>query len=124
MSEYAINARKVHLKAVTPMKASSAMKPLNFRDDSKLFDGHCVRLDAFSGEKVVHCGITLAALKQIDPHLPHEGLLPSELFVEAFDRNVELIEQLCCLKYQCQDFEREGGLDILIHRKDIFALRT
>ena len=72
------------------MKARSAMQPLNFRNDSKLFDGHCVRLDAISGKKVVHCGITLAALKQIDSHLPHEGLLPSELFVEAFDRNAEL----------------------------------
>ena len=66
------------------------MQPLSFRNDSKLFDGHCVRLDAISGKKVVHCGITLAALKQIDSHLPHEGLLPSELFVEAFDRNAEL----------------------------------
>lgn len=56
--------------------------------------------------------------------LPHEGLLPSELFVEAFDRNAELIKQLCRLKYQCRDFEKEGELDIVIHRKDIFALRT
>ena len=66
------------------------MQPLSFRSDSKLFDGHCVRLDAISGKKVVHCGITLAALKQMNSHLPHEGLLPSELFVEAFDRNAEL----------------------------------
>ena len=54
--------------AVTRMKASSAMQPVDFRDDSKLFDGHCVRLDAICGKKVVHCGITLAALKQIDSH--------------------------------------------------------
>jgi hypothetical protein len=100
------------------------MQPLDFRDDSKLFDGHCIRLDALSGKRVVHCGITLAALKQIGSHLPHEGLLPSELFVEAFDRNAELIKQLCRLKYQCRDFEKEGELDIVIHRKDIFALRT
>lgn len=53
-----------------------------------------------------------------------EGLLPSELFVEAFDRNAELIKQLCRLKYQCRDFEKEGELDIVIHRKDIFALST
>jgi len=98
------------------------MKPLNFRDDSKLFDGHCVRLDASCGTTIVHCGVTLAALKQIDSHLPHEGLLPSELFVEAFDRHAELIKQLCSLKYQCQDFEKEGELDIVIHRRDIFAL--
>jgi hypothetical protein len=69
-------------------------------------------------------GLYQAALKQIDSHLPHEGLLPSELFVEAFDRNAELIKQLCCLKYQCRDFEKEGELDIVIHRRDIFALRT
>ena len=59
-----------------------------------------------------------------DSHLPHEGLLPSELFVEAFDRNAELIKQLCCLKYEMQDLEKEGELDIVIHRKDIFALRS
>ena len=100
------------------------MKTLVFRDDSKLFDGHCMRFDANAGKKVVRCGITLAALKQIDSHLPHEGLLPSELFAEAFDRNSELIKQLCCLKYQMQDFETEGELDIVVHRKDIFALRT
>ena len=100
------------------------MQKLVFQDDSKLFDGHCVRLDAMARKKVVRCGITLAALKQIDSHLPHEGLLPSELFVEAFDRNAELIKQLCCLKYQMQDLEKEGELDIVIHRKDIFALRS
>jgi hypothetical protein len=106
------------------MKASSAVTLLDFRDDSTLFDGHCVRLDASCGKKVVHCGVTLAALKQIDSHLPHEGLLPSELFVEAFARNSELIKQLCRLKYQCQDFEKNGELDIVIHRRDIFALKT
>ena len=42
------------------------MKTLVFRDDSKLFDGHCMRFDAKAGKKVVRCGITLAALKQID----------------------------------------------------------
>jgi hypothetical protein len=100
------------------------MKTLVFRDDSKLFDGHCMRLDALAGTEIVRCGVTLAALKQIDSHLPHEGLLPSELFIEAFDRNSELIKQLCCLKYELQDFEKEGELDIVVHRKDIFALRT
>jgi hypothetical protein len=100
------------------------MQTLVFLDDSKLFDGHCIRLDAMAGKKVVRCGITLAALKQVDSHLPHEGLLPSELFLEAFDRNEGLIKQLCCLKYELQGFEKEGELDIVIHRKDIFALRT
>jgi len=31
------------------MKANAAMNPLDFRDDSTLFDGHCVRLDASCG---------------------------------------------------------------------------
>jgi uncharacterized protein DUF1488 len=100
------------------------MKTLVFQKDSNLFDGHCIRFEAQAGKKVVRCGITLAALKQMDPHLPHEGLLPSELFVEAFNRNSELIKQLCCLKYETHDFEAEGELDIVIHHKDIFALRT
>ena len=119
-----VTERRRPFLAITRMKASSAMQPVDFRDDSKQFDGHCVRLDAICGKKVVHCGITLAALKQIDSNLPHEGLLPSEVFVEAFDRNAELFKQLCCLKYQCRDFEKEGELDIVIHRKDIFALKT
>ena len=37
------------------------MKTLVFRDDSKLFDGHCMRFDAKAVKKVVRCGITLAA---------------------------------------------------------------
>jgi hypothetical protein len=31
---------------------------------------------------------------------------------------------LCSLKYQCRDFEKEGELDIVIHRRDIFSLKT
>ena len=100
------------------------METLVFQDDSKLFDGRCVRIDAMAGKEIVRCGITLGALKQIDSHLPHEGLLPSELFVEAFDRNSELIKQLCRLKYERRDLEGEGELDIVIHRKDVFALKS
>jgi hypothetical protein len=99
------------------------MRTLVFRDDTKLFDGHYVRIDAKAGKEMVRCGITLGALKQIDSHLPHEGLLPSELFVEAFDRNAELIKRLCCQKYERQDFETDGDLHIVVHRKDVFELR-
>jgi hypothetical protein len=100
------------------------MQTLKFQNHTKLFDGHCVRLNAKAGKETVRCGITLAALKQIDWHLPHEGLLPSELFVEAFDRNLELIKRLCCEKYDRRDFERAGELEIIVHRKDLLEHRT
>ena len=47
---------------------SGLMKALIFQNDSKLFDGRCVRLDATkAGNKVVRCAITLAALKHPFP---------------------------------------------------------
>jgi hypothetical protein len=100
------------------------MTELAFVSDDRLFDGHLIRFAALAGDRRVTCAVTLVALKQLDPSLPHEGLLPSELFVEAYDRHMTDIHHICRLKHARGDFETEGDIDIVVHRTDVQARRA
>ena len=67
----------------------------------------------------MRCAVTLVALKQLDPSLPHEGLLPSDLFVAAYDRHMTDIHHICRLKHARGDYETEGDIDIVVHKHDV-----
>ena len=95
------------------------MRALAFLEDSRHFDGGCVRFYGHDGEQRVACGITLAALKEHDPHLPRHVLLPAELFLEAFDRHQVAIHDAARRKYACGECELEGDVLVLLHRRDL-----
>ncbi|MDP4822519.1 MAG: DUF1488 domain-containing protein [Aestuariivirgaceae bacterium] len=95
------------------------MRALAFLDESRHFDGGCVRFYGHDGERRVACGITASALKEHDAFLPHHGLLPAELFLEAFDRHQIAIHDAARRKYACGDCETEGDVLILLHRRDL-----
>ncbi|MFO1089951.1 MAG: DUF1488 family protein [Hyphomicrobiales bacterium] len=95
------------------------MSELAFTSDERLFDGHLVRFAGTSGDRKVRCAVTLIALKQLDPSLPHEGLLPSDLFVSAYDRHMTDIHHICRQKHARGDYETEGEIDIVVHRADV-----
>lgn len=95
------------------------MQALAFLDDSRHFDGGCVRFYGHDGERRVVCGITTAALKEHDEYLPRHGLLPAELFLEAFDRHQIAIHDAARRKYACGDCEAEGDVLVLLHRRDL-----
>ncbi len=95
------------------------MHALAFLDDTRHFDGGCVRFVGHDGLKPVSCGVTAAALKAHDSQLPRHGLVPAELFLEAFDRLQLAIHDAARRKYSVGARESEGDLMILIHRNDI-----
>ena len=68
------------------------MRLLAFVDEDRHFDGHCVRFQGKDGAASICCAITAAALKEQDRHLPRHGLVPAEMFLEAFDRQCREIE--------------------------------
>jgi Protein of unknown function (DUF1488) len=92
---------------------------LSFLDDTPLFDGDCVRFVGVDGGEHVVCGITTYALKYCAPDLPHYGLLPAEAFTSVFEKLIVDIHHAARTKYERGDFEPEGAIRIMIHRKDI-----
>jgi len=100
------------------------MSELAFISDDRLFDGRLIRFIAMAGDRRVTCAVTLVALKQLDASLPHEGLLPSELFVAAYDRHMTDIHHICRQKHARGDYETEGEIDIVVHRGDVKTRRA
>lgn len=94
------------------------MTQLVFSDDDRLFDGQCVRFKGRAAGEDVLCGVTVYALKHHYPHLPLDGLLPAELFLEAYDRLVADIHHVARCKYEAGEFEEEGPVRIMVHDND------
>jgi hypothetical protein len=92
---------------------------LTFPDDTPHFDGECVRFTGMDGNEPVLCGITTYALQHCDLSLPHHGLLPAEASIAAYRNLLDDIHQAARAKYRNGDFETEGPVRILVHRKDI-----
>ena len=95
------------------------MGTLAFLDDSPLFDGECVRFIGVDGEEQVVCGVTTYALKHCMPDLPHQGLLPAEAFISAFEKLAVDIHHAARGKYERGELESAGSIKIMVHRKDI-----
>lgn len=95
------------------------MTQLAFVDDDRLFDGRCVRFRGCLGQTEVPCGVTTFALQYRDPDMPKSGLIPSEAFLEAFDKFVLEIHQAARQKYARGELEPEGDIRVMVHRKDL-----
>jgi hypothetical protein len=95
------------------------MQALAFLDDTRYFDGGCVRFYGHDGTQRIACGITASALKAHDPNMPHHGLLPAELFLQAFDRHQISIHDAARRKYAAGHCEASGELIIVLHRHDL-----
>jgi hypothetical protein len=94
------------------------MGTLAFTDDFRLFDGHCVRFRGYDGKRPVMCGVTCYALKHHVPGLPTEGLLPAEMFLEAYDRLMTEIHAAARRKYAAGKLEPDNEVEIMVHAKD------
>lgn len=94
------------------------MSQLVFSDDDRLFDGECVRFKGRAGNEEILCGVTVYALKHHCPGLPMEGLLPAELFLEAYDRLAQEIHHVARGKYDAGDFETSGPVRVMVHDHD------
>ena len=95
------------------------MGQLAFLDEDKLFDGQCIRFTGFDGADKVICGVTVAALKACDPGLQRYGLVPAEAFLGAFEGLLAAIHDAARRKYDRAEFESEGDLRIVVHRRDL-----
>jgi hypothetical protein len=95
------------------------MVKLAFLDEERRFDGNCVRFMGRAGGRRVCFGVTTFALQYCDRHLPKTGLIPAELFLEAFDRLEAEIQEAARSKFERGEFEDEGEVEVLIHRKDL-----
>jgi hypothetical protein len=94
------------------------MSELAFLDDERLFDGECVRFHGHDGKRQVVCGVTIYALKRHAPHLPSEGLLPAEAFLETYDRLAPHIHTIARRKHAEGTFEGEGEVEVMVHAND------
>ena len=94
------------------------MGTLAFTDEFKLFDGQCVRFRGYDGTRPVECGVTCYALKHRIPGLPTEGLLPAEMFLEAYDRLMTDIHTAARRKYAAGSLETDGEVEIMVHDRD------
>ena len=94
------------------------MSQLAFIADDRLFDGKCVRFTGRDGKREVLCGVTIYALKHHDLSLPLEGLLPAELFLDAYDRLIVKIHDVARRKYSQGQKEPSGPVEIMVHDKD------
>lgn len=94
------------------------MGTLAFTDDFRLFDGQCVRFRGYDGSRQVECGVTCYALKHRMPDLPTEGLLPAEMFLEAYDRLMTDVHAAARRKYAAGALEPGGEVAIMIHARD------
>ena len=95
------------------------MGELAFLQEDRLFDGECVRFKGVDGDREVTCGVTLVALKECDPELPRHGLIPAEAFLSSFDKLVIPIHDAARAKYSRGEFESEGAVEIMVHRRDL-----
>ncbi|MBL8905537.1 MAG: DUF1488 family protein [Rhizobiales bacterium] len=95
------------------------MGTLAFLDDDALFDGSCVRFTGTDGGETVVCGVTTAALQSGDPGLPHLGLVPAEAFLETYRKLMIRIHDIARMKYQNREFEGDGPIRIMVHRRDL-----
>jgi Protein of unknown function (DUF1488) len=95
------------------------MGQLAFLNEDKLFDGEVIRFTGFDGKDEVTCGVTIAALKAGDPGLQRHGLIPAEAFLASFDALLVAIHDAARRKYQRGEFESEGGVRIVVHRRDL-----
>lgn len=94
------------------------MGQLVFSSDDRLFDGRCVRFAGKDGHEEVLCGVTVFALKHHDPDLPLEGLLPSDLFLKAYDEMLIRIHDIARHKYAEGRIEPEGPVKVMVHDED------
>ncbi|MEO1161063.1 MAG: hypothetical protein AAFW74_11515, partial [Pseudomonadota bacterium] len=70
------------------------------------------------GQRDVLCGVTVFALKHRDPGLPLDGLLPAELFLDAYDRYVIEIHDIARRKHAEGRREPDGPVEIMVHDRD------
>ena len=94
------------------------MSHLVFSEESRLFDGECVRFKGRAGGKDVSCGVTVYALKHHCPDLPLDGLLPAELFLDAYDRLISEIHHAARRKFDAGEFETCGPVQVMVHDSD------
>jgi uncharacterized protein DUF1488 len=97
------------------------MAELAFVDEFRLFDGTCVRFHGRDGATTVPCGVTAEALKQRDPRLPSNGLIPAEQFIAAYERLMVEIHDAARAKYAAGALEREGEIRVIVRRHDLLA---
>lgn len=95
------------------------MGELAFLDDQPLFDGNCVRFTGRDGGRDVLCGVTTYALIHCDEALPRHGLVPGEAFLAAYAKRMVDIHDAARRKYARKEFEAEGPVRIMVHRKDL-----
>ncbi|WP_368904373.1 DUF1488 family protein [Taklimakanibacter lacteus] len=95
------------------------MGQLAFLDEDRLFDGQCVRFKGFDGEDEVLCGVTIAALKECDSSLQRHGLVPAEAFLASFEKLAIAIHDAARCKHERGEFESEGGVRVMVHRRDL-----
>jgi hypothetical protein len=95
------------------------MGQLAFLNEERLFDGKCVRFKGNDGNREVACGVTIVALKECDGDLPSHGLIPAEAFLSSFAKLMIPIHHAARAKYDRGEFETEGDIEIVVHRRDI-----
>jgi hypothetical protein len=95
------------------------MGQLAFLDEDAHFDGKCVRFKGVDGKREVTCGVTIVALKECDPTLQRHGLVPAEAFLASFAKLMIAIHDAARGKYSRGEFETEGTVEIMVHRRDL-----
>jgi|SRR6476646_3368423 len=95
------------------------MGQLAFSKEDKLFDGQCIRFTGRDGKNEVTCGVTITALKECDSALQRHGLLPAEAFLASFEKLMIAIHDSARRKYERGEFESEGAVRIMVHRRDL-----
>lgn len=94
------------------------METLSFPHDHGHFDGKCVRFTALCAQRTVACGVTIYALKHRCSHLPLEGLLPAEAFLDAYRSGLHEIHKIANAKFQSRAYEPDGDVEIMVHDHD------
>lgn len=95
------------------------MGQLAFSEEDKHFDGHCIRFTGRDGKNEVICGVTITALKEYDSGLQRHGLVPAEAFLASFEKLMIAIHDAARRKYNRGEFESEGVVRIMVHRRDL-----
>ena len=95
------------------------MGQLAFSEEDKLFDGHCVRFTGRDGNNEVICDVTITALKEYDSELQRHGRVPAEAFLASGEKLMIAIHDSARRKYDRGEFESEGAVRIMVHRRDL-----
>ena len=95
------------------------MPQLIFTDEKVMYERECILFKARYGSEEVSCGVTTYALQYRDPDLPTEGLVPSERFLESFEKHQLEIHQAVRRKFDRGEFEPQGDVKVMVHRKDL-----